>query len=40
MNVALKVIGQTTNTGRGKKFSAAKNFKEDNWLADESIYVK
>jgi hypothetical protein len=40
MNIALKTIGQNTHTGRGKKFNIAKNFKEDNWLADESIYVK
>jgi hypothetical protein len=40
MNVALKTIGQNTHTGRGKKFSVAKHFKEDNWLADESIYLK
>ncbi len=40
MNVALKVIGQNTFTGRGKKFSVAKHFKEDNWLADDSIYLK
>jgi hypothetical protein len=40
MNVALKVKGHNTHTGRGKKFSKSKNFKEDNWLADDSIYIK
>lgn len=40
MNVAMKVTGHNTLTGRGKKFSKAKNFKEDNWLADDSIYLK
>jgi hypothetical protein len=33
-------MGKPAHTGRGKKFAASKHFKEDNWLVDDSIYLK
>ena len=37
MNDAMKVGGEATLTGRGKKFFK-KTFREDNWSGDESVF--
>ena len=39
LNDAMKVAGNATLTGRGSKF-LQKQFKEDNWSDDESVYNK
>jgi hypothetical protein len=35
----MKVVGNATMTGRGKKF-VKKNYKEDDWAVDESFYLR
>lgn len=39
MNEAMKVAGEPTLTGRASRFFR-KNFKEDHWSGDESVFNK
>jgi len=39
MNDAMKIAGDPAHTGRGSRFFR-KNYKEDKWSGDESVFDK